>query len=153
MLSLAFLVRTVVRPDVELARHAMREMEGTHWPTPAALLALLVGYALLLTALGYALATTIFFWLTAWLLGSEKPARDAVIGRPARRGRRLRVLALAQRAAAGRAVGGVSAAVLVLAANLLDGFGNVLTPRTSCWRRSASRSGRSSACCPASGRR
>jgi putative tricarboxylic transport membrane protein len=80
VLSVAFLVRTFVRPDVELARHAMREMEGTHWPTPAALLGLLVGYALLLTALGYALATTIFFWLTAWLLGSEKPARDAVIG-------------------------------------------------------------------------
>ena len=50
--------------------------EGTHWPTPALLLGLLVGYALPLSALGYALATTIFFWLAAWLLGSEQPARD-----------------------------------------------------------------------------
>jgi putative tricarboxylic transport membrane protein len=80
MLSIAFLVRTVVRPDVELARYAAAEADATHWPTPAALLALLVGYALLLTALGYALATTIFVWLTAWLLGSERPVRDAIVG-------------------------------------------------------------------------
>jgi putative tricarboxylic transport membrane protein len=80
VLSIAFLVRTVVRPDVELARYAATEADSTHWPTPAALLALLAGYALLLSALGYALATTIFVWLTAWLLGSEKPGRDAVVG-------------------------------------------------------------------------
>ena len=71
VLSIAFLVRTVVRPDVELARYAATEADSTHWPTPA---------ALLLSALGYALATTIFVWLTAWLLGSEKPGRDAVVG-------------------------------------------------------------------------
>ncbi len=80
MLAVGFLVRTVVRPDVELARYAAAEADATHWPTPAALLALLVGYALLLTALGYALATTIFVWLTAWLLGSERPVRDAIVG-------------------------------------------------------------------------
>jgi putative tricarboxylic transport membrane protein len=79
-LSIAFLVRTVVRPDVELARFAAAEARSTHWPTPGALLGLLVGYALLLTALGYALATTVFVWLTAWLLHSEKPGRDAVVG-------------------------------------------------------------------------
>ena len=48
--------------------------------TPAALLGLLAGYALLLSALGYALATTIFVWLTAWLLGSNKPVRDVIVG-------------------------------------------------------------------------
>lgn len=80
LLSLAFLVRTLVRPDVELARYAASEADATHWPTPAALLGLLVGYALLLTALGYALATTIFVWLAAWLLGSERPVRDAIVG-------------------------------------------------------------------------
>jgi hypothetical protein len=68
------------RPDVELARYATAEAEVTHWPTPAALLGLLVAYALLLTALGYALATTAFVWLTAWLPGSDKPVRDAVVG-------------------------------------------------------------------------
>jgi putative tricarboxylic transport membrane protein len=80
LLAIAFLVRTVIKPDVELARNATAEAQETHWPTPAALLGLLVGYALLLSALGYALATTIFVWLTAWLLGSEKPIRDAVVG-------------------------------------------------------------------------
>jgi putative tricarboxylic transport membrane protein len=80
MLAIVFLVRTIVRPDVELARYAAAEEETTHWPTPAALLGLLAGYALLLEALGYALATTIFVWLTAWLLGSDKPGRDAIVG-------------------------------------------------------------------------
>jgi putative tricarboxylic transport membrane protein len=80
LLAIVFLVRTVVRADVELARYAATEAESTHWPTPAALLGLLVGYALLLSALGYALATTIFVWLTAWLLGSDKPGRDAIVG-------------------------------------------------------------------------
>jgi len=80
MLAIVFLVRTIVRPDVELARYAAAEEETTHWPTPAALLGLLAAYALLLEALGYALATTIFVWLTAWLLGSDKPGRDAVVG-------------------------------------------------------------------------
>jgi putative tricarboxylic transport membrane protein len=80
MLAVGFLVRTVVRADVELARYAATEAEATHWPTPLALLGLLAGYALFLEALGYALATTIFVWLTAWLLGSDKPGRDAIVG-------------------------------------------------------------------------
>ena len=33
-----------------------------------------------MSALGYALATTIFFWLAAWLLGSERPGRDVLVG-------------------------------------------------------------------------
>jgi putative tricarboxylic transport membrane protein len=80
VLAVAFLVRTVVRPDEQFARHAAAEMADTHWPTPGLLLALLVAYVLLLTALGYALATTIFVWLTAWLLGSDKPVRDVIVG-------------------------------------------------------------------------
>jgi uncharacterized membrane protein HdeD (DUF308 family) len=60
LFAMCFLVRTIIRPDVEVARYAAAEADSTHWPTPAALLGLLVGYALLLTALGYALATTIF---------------------------------------------------------------------------------------------
>jgi putative tricarboxylic transport membrane protein len=69
----------VAWPGAELEEHVREASAGTHWPTPVLLLGLLVGYALLLTALGYALATTIFFWLTAWLLGSDRPARDIVI--------------------------------------------------------------------------
>ena len=80
LLSIAFLARTFVDRDVGLAEHAAREMADTHWPTPALLLALLVGYVLVLEAIGYALATTIFVWLAAWLLGSKKPVRDVIVG-------------------------------------------------------------------------
>jgi putative tricarboxylic transport membrane protein len=74
-LSLAYLVW----PGEGLAEHVESASRGTHWPTPALLIALLVAYVLLLEPLGYALATTIFFWLTAWLLGSEQPKRDLVV--------------------------------------------------------------------------
>ena len=67
-------------PGDDLAEHVEEAARGTHWPTPAPLVGLLLAYVLLLEALGYALATAIFFWLTAWLLGSEQPARDAVVG-------------------------------------------------------------------------
>ena len=65
----------VVWPGHGLAEHIAEASAGTHWPTPALLIGLLVGYVLLLSALGYALATTIFFWLAAWLLGSDRPLR------------------------------------------------------------------------------
>jgi len=74
-LALAFLIW----PGEGLAEHIEEASRGTHWPTPALLVALLVGYVLLLSVLGYALATTIFFWLAAWLLGSERPGRDIVV--------------------------------------------------------------------------
>ena len=76
LLAAAFLVW----PGHGLAEHVQDAARGTHWPTPAVLVALLVGYVLALSALGYALATAIFFWLTSWLLGSERPVRDAAIG-------------------------------------------------------------------------
>jgi putative tricarboxylic transport membrane protein len=75
LLAAAFLVR----PGDELSEHVAEAARGTHWPTPALLIGLLLAYALLLSALGYALATAIFFWLASWLLGSDRPARDAVI--------------------------------------------------------------------------
>jgi hypothetical protein len=76
VLAAAFLVW----PGESLEEHIAEASRGTHWPTPALLVGLLLGYALLLSALGYALATTIFFWLAAWLLGSERPGRDAIVG-------------------------------------------------------------------------
>jgi putative tricarboxylic transport membrane protein len=79
VLALAFLARTVVRPDTELAVLAAREQQESDARTPAMLIALLLGYAALMTALGYALATTVFVWLTAWLLGSDKPVRDGIV--------------------------------------------------------------------------
>lgn len=80
VLSIAFLVRTVVRPDVELAQFAAAEAAKTHWPTPGLVMAGLLGYAALLMPLGYALATALFFTATARVLGSRHLARDAVAG-------------------------------------------------------------------------
>jgi putative tricarboxylic transport membrane protein len=80
VLSLAFLVRTVVRPDVELARFASAEAAKTHWPTPGLVMAGLLGYVALLMPLGYALATALFFTATARVLGSKRLLRDALAG-------------------------------------------------------------------------
>lgn len=79
VLSGIYLVRTFWRPDVELARFAANESEQTTWETPGGLITALVAYALLLSALGYGLATTVFIWLVSWLLGSEEPKRDAIV--------------------------------------------------------------------------
>jgi putative tricarboxylic transport membrane protein len=80
LLAAAFLLRTWWRPDPEFARHAAAEMADTHWPTPGLMLLGLIAYVVLLEPLGYALATTIFVWLVAWLLGSEQPVRDVIVG-------------------------------------------------------------------------
>jgi putative tricarboxylic transport membrane protein len=80
VLSIAFLVRTVVRPDVEFARFAAAEAAKTHWPTPGLVMAGLLGYVALLMPLGYALATALFFTATARVLGSRHTPRDAVSG-------------------------------------------------------------------------
>jgi putative tricarboxylic transport membrane protein len=76
VLSIAFLIW----PGDDLAAYVAEASEGTHWPTPALLVALLVGYALSLEALGYALATTIFYWSATWLLGSRRGVRDVIVG-------------------------------------------------------------------------
>ncbi len=79
-LSVAFLARTFVRADIDLAERSAAEDEVTHWATPALLVAGLIAYALLLEPLGYIVATTLFFAPVAWLLGSRRPVRDALIG-------------------------------------------------------------------------
>jgi putative tricarboxylic transport membrane protein len=80
VLSIAFLVRTVVRPDVQLAQFAVAEAAKTHWPTPGLVVAGLLGYVALLMPLGYALASALFFTATARVLGSRRLVRDAVSG-------------------------------------------------------------------------
>jgi len=75
LLSAAFLLW----PGDDLEEHIEESARGTHWPTPVLLVCLLLAYVLLLETLGYGLATAIFFWLASWLLGSERPARDAVV--------------------------------------------------------------------------
>jgi putative tricarboxylic transport membrane protein len=80
VLAVAFLVRTVWRPDFELARFAAAESEQTHWPTPGAIMASLLGYVALLTPIGYALATAVFFVVSSRVLGSRHLGRDVVVG-------------------------------------------------------------------------
>jgi putative tricarboxylic transport membrane protein len=80
VLALAFLISTVVRPDIELARFAAAEAARTHWPTPALVIAGLLGYVALLMPLGYALATALFYTAMARVLGSSHSLRDAASG-------------------------------------------------------------------------
>jgi putative tricarboxylic transport membrane protein len=79
-LALAFLVRTVWRPDLELARFAAAEAAQTHWGTPIGVMAALLGYVALLTPAGWALATAIFLPVTARVLGSRHTGRDVAVG-------------------------------------------------------------------------
>jgi putative tricarboxylic transport membrane protein len=73
--ALLFLVRTFVRPDIELAERA-----ATDWAPPLGVAGALVAYALLLEPLGYIVATTLFFPLVATVLGSRAHVRDAIAG-------------------------------------------------------------------------
>ena len=79
-LSVLFLARTFVRPDVELAERSAAEDDATHWATPALLVVALVAYVELLEPVGYPIATAVLFVVAAWLLGSRSPLRDAAIG-------------------------------------------------------------------------
>ena len=78
--SIAFLARTVVRPDAELARHAAAEARQTDWRTTALVGALLLGYLAMFESVGYIASTTLFFALAARALGSRSPVRDGVAG-------------------------------------------------------------------------
>jgi putative tricarboxylic transport membrane protein len=80
LLTAAFLARTWVRPDIELAERSAEEDAATHWATPALLLVAMVAYALLMEPVGYILSTAAFFVPVARLLGSRSLVRDVVIG-------------------------------------------------------------------------
>jgi len=79
-LSAAFLARTWVRPDMELAERSAEEDAATHWATPALLAVAMLAYALLMEPIGYILSTAAFFVPVARLLGSRSLVRDVVIG-------------------------------------------------------------------------
>jgi putative tricarboxylic transport membrane protein len=80
VLALAFLVRTVWRPDYDLFRFAEGEARRTHWPTPVAVMGSLLAYLALLTPVGYAIATGAFVTACARVLGSRRTGRDAAVG-------------------------------------------------------------------------
>jgi putative tricarboxylic transport membrane protein len=80
LLSVLFLVRTFVRPDLELAEHSAEEDAATHWPTPGMIAVALVAYALLIEPLGYPLATALLFVAVTRVLGSRQLVRDVIVG-------------------------------------------------------------------------
>ena len=80
LLALAFLVRTVWRPDYDLFRFADGEARQTHWPTPVGVMGSLLAYLALLTPAGYAVATGLFITVCARVLGSRHAGRDAIVG-------------------------------------------------------------------------
>ena len=90
VLAAIFAVRTTLLPDTDLATLAADEAAVTHWPTLGLAAAALVAYALALDGfevgpleipgLGYIVATAVFLPLTARILGSRSPVRDAIVG-------------------------------------------------------------------------
>jgi putative tricarboxylic transport membrane protein len=80
VLSLLFLARTVVRPDLDLAERAAREAAATEWARPLAVVAGLLAYAFLMEPLGYVVATALFFVAVARILGSRALLRDLPAG-------------------------------------------------------------------------
>lgn len=80
VLSVLYMARTFVRPDVELAARSAEEDAATHWPTPALISVALVVYVFLLDPLGYPVATALLFVAVTRLLGSRQLVRDAIVG-------------------------------------------------------------------------
>jgi putative tricarboxylic transport membrane protein len=80
VLSAAFLLRTWVRPDVDLAERSAEEDAATNWATPGLIMAALVVYAFALEPLGYPVATTLVFVALARILGSRALVRDVLAG-------------------------------------------------------------------------
>ena len=89
-LAAAFVVRTTIRPDTELAELASEQELACHWPTVGLVGAALAAYALALDGfelggievpgLGYIVATALFLPVTARILGSRSPVRDVIAG-------------------------------------------------------------------------
>ena len=75
-LSAAFLLRTWVRPDIELAERSAEEDAATNWATPGLIMVALVVYAFALEPVGYPVATALVFVSLARILGSRALVRD-----------------------------------------------------------------------------
>lgn len=80
VLSLIFLLRTTLIPDLDLGQLAAAEESTTHWQSVGLIIAALVTYAYALQLLGYVVATALFVPVVAWLLGSRNLVRDLIIG-------------------------------------------------------------------------
>jgi putative tricarboxylic transport membrane protein len=79
-LGVLFAARLLWRPDEAYAREVAAEEAASHWPTVGLLLAGMAAYALLLSPLGYPVATAGFFAFAARTLGSGALLRDVALG-------------------------------------------------------------------------
>ena len=77
-LSLTYLGQQVVA--VVRRRPGLPSERFERMPAAALMVALLVGYGLVLNPVGYLISTTVFFVATACVLGSRHLARDTIIG-------------------------------------------------------------------------
>ena len=79
-LGAAFLFRTTLQPDTDLAERCEEQERATFWPTVGLVAATLVVYAFALGVLGYLVATAILVPVAARILGSDRPIRDVIVG-------------------------------------------------------------------------
>jgi putative tricarboxylic transport membrane protein len=79
-LGAIFAARLLWRPDEAYAREVAAEEAATQWPTVGLLLAGMLAYALVLSPLGYPVATAVFFAFAARTLGSSALVRDVALG-------------------------------------------------------------------------
>lgn len=80
VLSVVFIIRTTVLPDIDLFERVRTEEAATYWPTVLMLIVLLIVYALALGPLGYIPTTAAFLPVGARLMGSRRPVRDSLVG-------------------------------------------------------------------------
>lgn len=80
VLALAFLVRTTLVPDQDLAAKASSAQEAVHWRTLWTVAFALIVYAFALTPLGYVLATALFIVAATALAGSRAWIRNVLVG-------------------------------------------------------------------------
>lgn len=80
VLALLMVLRASLWPDADLAAHGLAEARATHWPTVGMVLVMLVVYPLAMSAIGYVVATAVFFPAVTAALGSRRPGRDFAVG-------------------------------------------------------------------------
>ena len=88
LLAAAYLIGQFIRRPAQ-AQEVPAEEESLDVPqhfsgrlTPLLLVGALIVYVLVLEPVGFALASAAFFMAAAWILGSRRPLRDAVVAIP-----------------------------------------------------------------------
>lgn len=77
--GLGYLATTTFWPDTELIEHVSEEHQTTHWGTVWLAVGGLVGYSILLSPLGYILATFLFIMAITWVAGSRRWLQNLIV--------------------------------------------------------------------------